>query len=173
MVVMIKDKLGLEVQNSPSSTLLLFNDYLTPRADLKELQWYLDAVFQTPCCDALTSFNMMLNVQQIAAALESLWQARLTANPGKCAVGKREVQCLRNHKLARCTLRWTKHEPLQLVWHPRNRRRWGSRQEVKLTKQRFVPNFADLTFPLTTVTIWVFGMGYLCTGKLQHDIYSN
>ena len=93
------------------------------------------------------------HVRQVAAVLESLRQAGLTANPKKCAVGRREVRYLGYHlgggqvrpqvdktaAIAACPGPKTKKEV---------RRFWGLAGYYR----RFIPNFAQLTSPLTDLT---------------------
>jgi len=83
------------------------------------------------------------HVQRVGAVLESLRQAGLTANPGKCAVGRREVRYLEYHLgFGQVRLQIDK-TACQGVW-----------PFLLLAGyyRRFIPNFAELTSPLTDLT---------------------
>ena len=93
------------------------------------------------------------HVRQVAAVLESLRQAGLTANPKKCAVGRREVQYLGYH-LGGGQVRPQVDKTAAIAACPRPKTKKEVRRFLGLAGYylRFIPNFAELTSPLTDLT---------------------
>ncbi|XP_026003826.1 uncharacterized protein LOC113009615 [Astatotilapia calliptera] len=93
------------------------------------------------------------HVLRVAAVLESLRGAGLTANPKKCAVGRREVQYLGYH-LGGGQVRPQVEKTAAIASCPRPRTKKEVRRFLGLAGyyRRFVPGFAQLTSPLTDLT---------------------
>ena len=93
------------------------------------------------------------HVRQMAAVLESLRQAGLTANLKKCAVGRREVRYLGYH-LGGGQVRPQVDKTAAIAACPRPKTKKEVRQFWGLAGyyRRFIPNFAELTSPLTDLT---------------------
>ena len=92
-------------------------------------------------------------MRQVAAVLESLRQAGLTANPKKCAVGRREVRYLGYH-LGGGQVRPQVDKTAAIAACPRPKTKKEVRRFLGLAGyyRRFIPNFAELTSPLTDLT---------------------
>ncbi|XP_069551592.1 uncharacterized protein [Brachyistius frenatus] len=93
------------------------------------------------------------HVQQVGTVLESLRQAGLTANPGKCAVGWKEVWYLGYH-LGGGQVRPQVDKTAAIPACPQPKTKKEVRRFLGLAGyyRRFIPNFADLTSPLTDLT---------------------
>ncbi|XP_059210478.1 uncharacterized protein LOC131989303 [Centropristis striata] len=93
------------------------------------------------------------HVRQVAAVLGSLRQAGLTANPKKCAVGRREVRYLGYH-LGGGQVRPQVDKTAAIAACPRPKSKKEVRRFLGLAGyyRRFIPNFAELTSPLTDLT---------------------
>jgi len=89
----------------------------------------------------------------VGDVLESLRQAGLTANPGKYAVGWREVRYLGYHLSGgQVRLQIDKTAAIAACLRPKTKQ--GVRQFLGLAGyyRRFIPNFAELTSPMTDLT---------------------
>ncbi|XP_061920399.1 uncharacterized protein LOC133661276 [Entelurus aequoreus] len=97
--------------------------------------------------------NWAEHVQRVGAVLESLRRAGLTANPAKCAVGRREVQYLGYH-LGEGQVRPQIDKTAAVAACPTPKTKKEVRQFLGLVGyyRRFIPRFADLTSPLTDLT---------------------
>jgi len=93
------------------------------------------------------------HVWRVGAVLESLKQAGLTANPGKCAVGQREVRYLGYH-LGTVQIRPQMDKTAAIAACPQPKTKKEVRQFLGLAGyyRRFILNIAELTSPLTEVT---------------------
>ena len=93
------------------------------------------------------------HVRQVAAVLGSLRQTGLTANPKKCAVGRREVQYLGYH-LGGGQVRPQVDKMAAIAACPRPKTKKEVRRFLGLAGyyRRFIQNFAGLTSPLTDLT---------------------
>uniref|UniRef100_A0AAQ4PUN6 ribonuclease H n=1 Tax=Gasterosteus aculeatus aculeatus TaxID=481459 RepID=A0AAQ4PUN6_GASAC len=93
------------------------------------------------------------HVRRVGAVLESLRQAGLTANPGKCAVGRREVRYLGYH-LGGGRVRPQVDKTAAIAACPRPKTKKEVRRFLGLAGyyRRFIPGFAELTSPLTDLT---------------------
>ena len=92
-------------------------------------------------------------MRQVAAVLESLRQAGIMANPKKCAVGRREVRYLGYH-LGGGQVRPQVDKTAAIAACPRPKTKKEVRRFLGLAGyyRRFIPNFAELTSPLTDLT---------------------
>ncbi|KAK5862983.1 hypothetical protein PBY51_000047 [Eleginops maclovinus] len=93
------------------------------------------------------------HMQQVGAVLESLRQAGLTANPKKCAVGRREVRYLGYH-LGGGQVRPQIEKTAAISACPVPKTKKEVRRFVGLAGyyRRFIPAFSELTSPLTDLT---------------------
>ena len=93
------------------------------------------------------------HVQQVAAVLQSLRRAGLTANPRKCVIGRREIQYLGYH-LVGGKARPQVAKTTAVAASPRPRTKKGVRRFLGLAGyyRQFVPHFSDLASPLTDLT---------------------
>ena len=93
------------------------------------------------------------HMQRVAAVLQSLRQAGLTANPKKCVIGRREIQYLGFH-LGRGKVRPQVGKTAAVAAAPRPRTKKEVRRFLGLAGyyRQFVPNFSDLASPLTDLT---------------------
>ncbi|KAG7485602.1 hypothetical protein JOB18_014053 [Solea senegalensis] len=93
------------------------------------------------------------HMQQVGAVLESLRRAGLTANPGKCAVGRREVRYLGYH-LGGGQVRPQIQKTAAVAACPRPKTKKEVRRFLGLAGyyRRFIPAFSELTSPLTDLT---------------------
>ncbi|XP_056598991.1 uncharacterized protein LOC130417451 [Triplophysa dalaica] len=93
------------------------------------------------------------HMQHLRAVLSSLRRAGLTANPKKCAVGRVEVRYLGFH-LGHGEVRPQIDKTAAIATAPRPKTKKEVRQFLGLAGyyRRFVPNYSDLTSPLTDLT---------------------
>jgi len=93
------------------------------------------------------------HVRQVGAVLGSLRQAGLTANPKKCVVGRTEVRYLGYH-LGGGQVRPQVDKTTAIAACPRPESKKEVRRFLGLASyyRRFIPDFADLTSPLTDLT---------------------
>ncbi|XP_056585423.1 uncharacterized protein LOC130406867 [Triplophysa dalaica] len=93
------------------------------------------------------------HMQHLRAVLASLRGAGLTANPKKCAVGRVEVRYLGFH-LGHGEVRPQINKTAAIATAPRPKTKKEVRQFLGLAGyyRRFVPNYSDLTSPLTDLT---------------------
>ena len=126
-----RDELGPEVPKSANPASLLCGNQLSlsQRADIHSNTW-------------------AEHVRQVAEVLESLRQAGLTANPRKCAVGRREVRYLGYH-LGGGQVRPQVDKTAAIAACPRPKTKKEVRRFLGLAGYywRFIPNFAALTAP--------------------------
>ena len=92
-------------------------------------------------------------MQQVAAVLQSLRRAGLTANPKKCVIGRREIHYLGFH-LGGGKVRPQVGKTAAVAAAPRPRTKKEVRRFLGLAGyyRQFVPNFSDLASPLTDLT---------------------
>nr|XP_010769589.1 PREDICTED: uncharacterized protein LOC104945589 [Notothenia coriiceps] len=93
------------------------------------------------------------HMQQVGAVLESLRQAGLTANPKKCAVGRREVRYLGYH-LGGGQVRpqIEKTTAISACLAPKTKKEVRRFMGLAGYYRRFIPSFSELTSPLTDLT---------------------
>ena len=93
------------------------------------------------------------HMRQVAAVLQSLRQAGLTANPRKCVIGRREIQYLGYH-LGGGEVRPQVAKTAAVAASPRPRTKKEVRGFLGLAGyyRQFVPHFSDLASPLTDLT---------------------
>ncbi|KAL0190638.1 hypothetical protein M9458_013336, partial [Cirrhinus mrigala] len=93
------------------------------------------------------------HMEHLRAVLRSLGAAGLTANPKKCAVGRVEVRYLGFH-LGHGQVRPQINKTAAVATCPRPKTKKEVRQFLGLAGyyRRFVPNYSDLTSPLTDLT---------------------
>ena len=93
------------------------------------------------------------HLQHLRAVLRSLRRAGLTANPKKCAIGRVEVRYLGFH-LGNGQVRPQINKTAAIAACPRPKTKKGVRQFLGLAGyyRRFIPNYSDVTSPLTDLT---------------------
>ncbi|XP_051724240.1 uncharacterized protein LOC127498671 isoform X1 [Ctenopharyngodon idella] len=99
------------------------------------------------------SHDWQRHMQHLRAVLRSLRGAGLTANPKKCAIGRVEVRYLGFH-LGHGQVRPQIDKTAAVATCPRPKTKKEVRQFLGLAGyyRRFVPNYSDLTSPLTDLT---------------------
>ena len=93
------------------------------------------------------------HMQRVAAVLQSLRQAGLTANPAKCVIGRGEIRYLGYH-LGGGEVRPQVEKTAAVAAAPRPRTRKDVRRFLGLASyyRQFVPGFSELASPLTDLT---------------------
>ena len=93
------------------------------------------------------------HVRRVAAVLESLRQAGLTANPKKCAVGRRDIRYL-GFYLGGGQVRPQVDKTAAIATCPMPKSKKEVRRFLGLAGyyRRFIPNFAEVAGPLTDLT---------------------
>ncbi len=110
-------------------------------------------------------------MEHLQAVLKALRGAGLTANPRKCAVGCVEVRYLGFH-LGHGQVRPQINKTAAVATCPRPKTKKEVRQFLGLAGyyRRFVPNYSDLTSPLTDLTKrkrQIRSSGRSCVSKLS------
>ncbi|XP_036417924.1 uncharacterized protein LOC118801669 [Colossoma macropomum] len=144
-----------------------------PPNSKNEIQYVLDlrapATFQRlmdrilrPHCAYATAYlddiiiysnDWQRHVQHLRAVLRSLRRAGLTANPKKCAIGRVEVRYLGFH-LGHGQVRPQIDKTAAIATCPRPKTKKEVRRFLGLAGyyHRFIPNYVDVTSPLTNLT---------------------
>ena len=129
---------------APATFQRLMDRVLRPHAAFAAA--YLDDVI-------IHSDNWAQHLRHVAAVLESLRQAGLTANPKKCTIGRAEVRYLGYH-LGRGQVRPLVDKTAAIATCLRPKTKKEVRRFLGLAGyyRRFIPAFAELTSPLTDLT---------------------
>uniref|UniRef100_A0AAQ4PTP4 ribonuclease H n=1 Tax=Gasterosteus aculeatus aculeatus TaxID=481459 RepID=A0AAQ4PTP4_GASAC len=111
------------------------------------------AAYAAAYLDDVIIHSTTWDVRRVGAVLEALRRAGLTANPGKCAVGRREVRYLGYH-LGGGQVRPQVDKTTAIAACPRPKTKKEVRRFLGLAGyyRRFIPGFADLTSSLTDLT---------------------
>ncbi|XP_067248999.1 NACHT, LRR and PYD domains-containing protein 3-like isoform X2 [Chanodichthys erythropterus] len=129
---------------APATFQRLMDKVLRPHAAYAAA--YLDDII-------IFSNDWQRHMQHLRAVLRSLRGAGLTANPKKCAIGRVEVRYLGFH-LGYGQVRPQIDKTAAVATCPRPKTKKEVRQFLGLAGyyRRFVPNYSDLTSPLTDLT---------------------
>uniref|UniRef100_A0A8C2BR64 Gypsy retrotransposon integrase-like protein 1 n=1 Tax=Cyprinus carpio TaxID=7962 RepID=A0A8C2BR64_CYPCA len=129
---------------APATFQRLMDKILRPHAAYAAA--YLDDII-------IFSNDWQRHMQHLRAVLRSLRGAGLTANPKKCAIGRVEVRYLGFH-LGHGQVRPQIDKTAAVATCPRPKTKKEVRQFLGLAGyyRRFIPNYSDLTSPLTDLT---------------------